>query len=91
MAGAAALAEAAAGRGASERWLADPAGANETSQTWTGAAPIAGAVGPSAGFADAERNLLLEYGFTPVRLATTRLRTETAALAEAALWAARRA
>jgi 16S rRNA (uracil1498-N3)-methyltransferase len=84
------LAEAVAGCEAGERWLADPSGAELASRPWAGASPIEGAVGPSAGFSEDERRLLLERGFTPVRLAASRLRTETAALAVAALWAARR-
>ncbi len=84
------LAQAVAGCDADERWLAEPSGASASGRACGAADPIEGAVGPSAGFTDTERNLLLEHGFTPVRLATSRLRTETAALAVAALWAARR-
>lgn len=47
-----------------------------------------GAIGPSSGFSADELNALRERGFIPVALARTRLRTETAALAMAAAWAA---
>jgi RsmE family RNA methyltransferase len=56
-----------------------------------GDAPLTGVVGPASGFSGPERNLLSESGFVSVRLAPTRLRTETAAVALAALWAAGRA
>jgi len=39
------------------------------------------AVGPEAGFSDAEERLLQRAGFVPVRLGPRILRTETAALA----------
>lgn len=39
------------------------------------------AVGPEAGFSDAEEKLLQRAGFAPVRLGPRILRTETAALA----------
>jgi 16S rRNA (uracil1498-N3)-methyltransferase len=42
---------------------------------------IALAVGPEAGFSDAEERLLQRAGFVPVRLGPRILRTETAALA----------
>ena len=61
---------------APERWLADPLGADAVSRPWSGASPIECAVGPSAVFSDAERKLLLERGFTPIRLVPTRLRSE---------------
>lgn len=69
-------------------WLADPAGAP------AGAAPAAAqgqttvAVGPASGFSDAERKALQDNGFQFLSLAPSRLRTETAALAAAAWWAA---
>ena len=63
--------------------------ARRTSQA-TGT-PVTGAVGPSSGFSDDERKMLSECGFRAIRLAGTRLRTETAALALASHWAARRA
>jgi 16S rRNA (uracil1498-N3)-methyltransferase len=46
------------------------------------------AVGPSSGFGDEELKSLSEAGFAPVSLARSRLRTETAAITMAALWAA---
>ncbi len=46
------------------------------------------AIGPSSGFSAAESKRLEELGFVPVSLAASRLRTETAALAFAAAWAA---
>ncbi len=45
-------------------------------------------VGPSSGFSPSERKVLSESGFKPLALAAARLRTETAALAAAAWWAA---
>jgi len=47
------------------------------------------AVGPASGFAAAEVALLDARGFTGIRLADARLRTETAAVAWAAGWASR--
>jgi RsmE family RNA methyltransferase len=52
--------------------------------------PVTGAIGPSSGFSDDERKLLSSHGFVTVRLAPLRLRTETAAVVLAALWAASR-
>ncbi len=77
--------------GAGERWLADPAGTPIGGVPCGAETAVTGAVGPSSGFSDDERNLLQSHGFVPVALAATRLRTETAALAIAAHWAARRA
>lgn len=71
----------------SARWLADAGG---TSAEPAGEEPVAGVVGPASGFSGPERNLLSESGFISVRLAPTRLRTETAAVALAALWASGR-
>ncbi|HTO90890.1 MAG TPA: RsmE family RNA methyltransferase [Candidatus Sulfotelmatobacter sp.] len=68
------------------RWLADPEGG--PARGLGEGIPGWGAVGPSAGFAAGERESLREAGFRPVRLAPGRLRTETAAVAWAALWAA---
>lgn len=45
-------------------------------------------VGPSSGFSADERKRLSEAGFAPLALAPGRLRTETAAVAAAAWWAA---
>jgi 16S rRNA (uracil1498-N3)-methyltransferase len=79
------------GLGSGERWLADPAGAPVGSLAGGPGTAFTGAVGPSSGFSDEERNLLQEHGFVLAGLAPARLRTETAALAIAAHWAARRA
>jgi len=69
------------------RWLADPAG---TGPGVPGETDFElAAVGPAAGFAPEEREGLIARGFRPLRLASARLRTETAALGWAALWAAR--
>jgi len=69
------------------RWLADAEGppADRAGLGETGMA--AGLIGPSGGLAPDERQGALAGGFRPVRLAEARLRTETAALAWAALWA----
>jgi RsmE family RNA methyltransferase len=45
-------------------------------------------VGPSSGFSVEELKYLADNGFLPVGLASSRLRTETAAVALAAIWAA---
>lgn len=84
------LAAAIAGTGAGARWLADPAGTRGASLALHPGEPVTGAVGPSSGFSDEERKLLGSHGFVTVRLAVLRLRTETAAVALAALWASRR-
>jgi len=70
------------------RWLADPAGERPGALEPGGG--VGGAVGPSSGFSDDERKFLSGLGFTPISLAGGRLRTETAALAMAAAWAAPR-
>jgi RsmE family RNA methyltransferase len=66
--------------------------ASETATAVEETAPVPGsssivAVGPAAGFSAEEIRALEDGGFEPVRLAGTRLRTETAALAWAAWWA----
>lgn len=81
-----ALADAPVGTG----WLADPDGAAPDTRPTPPGSDLTGAVGPSSGFSDAERKLLSTHGFVPVKLAGTRLRTETAAIALASHWAARR-
>ena len=43
------------------------------------------AIGPSGGFSDGERKLLVSKGFIATRLSSSRLRTETAAIVLAAL------
>lgn len=66
-------------------WLADPAGAPLAEGLAGREGAARAAVGPSGGFSEAERKLLEANGFMPTRLTTSRLRTETAALALAAL------
>ena len=83
------LEAAVAALGPTRRWLAD-AGGVPADLAAVGAEAVAGAVGPASGFSGPERNVLSENGFVSVRLAPSRLRTETAALALAALWAAGR-
>lgn len=80
------LAEAiAAGPQAGPGYLADPGGvALERRPVGAGAAARA-AIGPSGGFSADEIKLLEASGFVPTRLTPSRLRTETAALAMAAL------
>lgn len=68
------------------RWLADPAGPKGAAGG--AGAEAAAAIGPAAGFSDAERARLREAGFEPIGLSGNRLRTETAAVAWAAWWAA---
>jgi 16S rRNA (uracil1498-N3)-methyltransferase len=80
-----------AGIGAGARWLADPGGGPGAGMGVRLGEAVTGAVGPSSGFSDDERKLLASNGFVAVRLATTRLRTETAAVAFAVLWAVGRA
>jgi 16S rRNA (uracil1498-N3)-methyltransferase len=71
------------------RWVCRPEGT-----PWApppqGAAPAhhVATVGPSSGFADDELKSLADGGFESIALARSRLRTETAAMAMAALWAA---
>jgi len=72
------------------RWIADPSGPAPPDLALPPDEPCVAAIGPSAGFTDAERKVLRGGGFAPIRLAPHRLRTETAAIAVAALWAARR-
>ena len=72
------------------RWLADSEGESAAGLLEGAGGPAAAAIGPAPGFSEPERKALRGSGFTPVRLAVRRLRTETAALAVAALWAAAR-
>jgi len=81
------LSEAVAAARERTRWLADPDGGPIPS---AGPGPAVAAIGPAPGFSDSEQKALRGSGFEPVRLAPHRLRTETAALAVAALWAAAR-
>lgn len=71
-----------------EKFLADPQGgrASAESPPVEGAATVA--VGASGGFSEDEHNVMREMEFRLVRLAPTRLRTETAAVVAAAWWAA---
>jgi 16S rRNA (uracil1498-N3)-methyltransferase len=69
------------------RWLAE-AGAPAPTAAGLAAGSLVGAIGGSAGYEDMERDLLREHGFEPVGLARGRLRTETAAVALAAVWGA---
>ena len=85
------LAAAVVETGGGARWLADPAGGSSAGLALPPDEPVTGVVGPSAGFSDDERKLLGSQGFVSVRLAMLRLRTETAAVSLAALWAAARA
>jgi RsmE family RNA methyltransferase len=66
-----------------QRWLAHPGGAAVASVTAD--RTQVGAVGPSGGFTEDERNRLLDRGFVLMSLSDGRLRTETATLA----WAVR--
>uniref|UniRef100_A0A832MMI9 Ribosomal RNA small subunit methyltransferase E n=1 Tax=Eiseniibacteriota bacterium TaxID=2212470 RepID=A0A832MMI9_UNCEI len=69
------------------RWLAEPSGARADARR--AALPgWYGVVGPAAGLDEAERASCIACGFAPISLADSRLRTETAALCMAALWAA---
>ena len=72
------------------RWLADASGEPAARLLAGAGGPAAAAIGPAPGFSEPERKALRGSGFTPVRLAARRLRTETAALTVAALWAAER-
>jgi 16S rRNA (uracil1498-N3)-methyltransferase len=75
--------------GAGERWLAEPEAPLPDGPGLQALGALTGAVGGSPGFSEAEKELLLTSGFHPVALASRRLRTETAAVALAAIWAAR--
>ncbi len=79
-----------AGPARDQRWLADPDGVAVASCDLPADGAVTGAVGPSSGFSQNERNLLSSHGFAAVGLAPLRLRTETASVALAAHWAARR-
>lgn len=70
------------------RWLADPRA--EAPPPIDPVAPLMVVVGPEGGLVEAERAILLEAGFLPVRLAPDLLRFETAALAAAAVVASQR-
>ena len=72
------------------RWLADPEGEAASARSPGADSAAVAAIGPGSGFTEPERKALRGSGFEPVRLAASRLRTETAAVAVAALWAASR-
>lgn len=75
----AAVAAAAAAAPAGTRWLLD---ADGEPATLRGAAPpITVVVGPEGGIEPAEREILVEAGFLPVKVAPLTLRFETAAIA----------
>jgi 16S rRNA (uracil1498-N3)-methyltransferase len=84
------LATALAGLGEGARWWGEPDGAEAAGLPLGRTDAVLGAVGPSSGFSAEEQKMLSEHGFQRVRLAAARLRAETAALAIASLWAARR-
>ncbi len=85
------LAEALAGAtGGGPRWACRPDGRAAGALSTAATAQAIAAVGPSSGFSEGELNLLQEHGFEGIALAASRLRTETAALAVASLWAAGR-
>jgi len=77
------LAAAAAAAPAGARWLLDADG--EAATLREAGPPVTVAVGPEGGIEPAERELLLEAGFVPVRVAPLTLRFETAAIAGLAL------
>ena len=69
-----------------ERRLAEGTGARFEGAATPPALRV-GAVGPAAGFDPAEREALVAAGFVPTALGASRLRTETAALTLAGVWA----
>jgi 16S rRNA (uracil1498-N3)-methyltransferase len=70
------------------RWVCRPDGAAAPSVVRALPGRALAAVGPSSGFSSDELNALRDAGFVGVSLASARLRTETAALAVACVWAA---
>jgi 16S rRNA (uracil1498-N3)-methyltransferase len=82
------LAEVLEDRDEAERWVADPDGQPAGGVSPSKVGLVMGMIGPAAGFATRERAALQRRGFQPIRLAETRLRTETAAAAWTAWWAA---
>jgi RsmE family RNA methyltransferase len=87
---AAGLSDAMAAAREATRWLAELHGDPVAGHSPGADGPAVAAIGPAAGFTEPERKALRGSGFVPVRLADRRLRTETAAVAVAALWAAAR-
>lgn len=77
-----------AGEAAPGRWVGDPGGAAPPVAGFGPGAPWCGLIGPSPGFEERERRSIEAGGFRAIRLADSRLRTETAAVAMAALRAA---
>lgn len=75
------LAELLARHTAPVRWLADPGGTGPILPA--PGSPVLIAVGPEGGFTAAERRLLEDAGYHPVRLGAHTLRFETAAIAAA--------
>jgi len=71
-------------------WLASAGGKSLAAPPKAPAMSVV-AVGPASGFGAGEIQALEARGFTSIRLARSRLRTETAALAWAGIWAARTA
>jgi 16S rRNA (uracil1498-N3)-methyltransferase len=67
------------------RFLADPEGLKPGGIPGRGSSAI-GLIGPAEGFDPAEKSRALSAGFQPIKLASNRLRCETAALAWAAWW-----
>ena len=75
--------------GSDPRWVCRPDGAGWVDPRQGGASGrFVAAVGPSSGFTDDELKALSDNGFASVALGRIRLRTETAAITMAALWAA---
>jgi 16S rRNA (uracil1498-N3)-methyltransferase len=85
-----ALAEALGDSGpAVARWVCVPGGtAWADPRAAAGPGRFVAVIGPSSGFADDELKSLVDRGFGSVALGRSRLRTETAAVSMAALWAA---
>lgn len=73
---------------AQARWVCRPDGVPAPGRLTVPAGRAIAVVGPSSGFSDEELKLLSDNGFDGISLAGARLRTETAAVAVAALWAA---
>lgn len=70
------------------RWVGDPDGAWPNGTPSGPATGWCGLVGAAPGFEERERRSIEARGFRPIRLADSRLRTETAAVAMAAVRAA---
>jgi len=70
------------------RWVGRPDGRPGPGVVSAPAGRAIGVIGPSSGFSEPELKALQDNGFVGVALAAHRLRTETAALALASLWAA---